>query len=172
VDKLLFIYDNLMTVDEQVLAEIPLEFLSLGQMQGRLRWFNDTKKRRLFAVPNNGYSTKVIYGGIFLLKEYEHFMHKLHSYYHNSFPYTNRTIREDMYVLTPVSVRPLKISSLSGLAKGEYEVGEAIMCETFIGNTMNPQIKNSMKKRYYEHKNIYAPSYLQMVKENYNTKEE
>lgn len=172
MDKLLFIYDNLMTKDEQELTELPLEFISLGQMKGKLRWVNDTKKRRLFAIPNKGISTKVIFGAIFLLKEYEHNMHKLHGYYHNSIPLTSHTLSEDLYQPSKTKIRLIRTASIKFLADGDYEVGPEVECDVFIGNVNNKRIQNSLKKRYYEHRNIHAPSYLQMIKENFTTKEE
>lgn len=172
MDKLIFIYDNLMTKGEQALTEIPLEFISCGQIPARMRWVNDTKKRRLFIVPNKSYATRVVYGGIFLLKEYEHHAHKLHSYYHNSMPFAEKTLVEDLYELTVLPVRPIRTTSLLGLSKGKYEVGEPVECNVFIANQKNKRIQNSLKKRYYEHRNIHVPSFLQMIKENFTTKKE
>jgi len=166
LDKLLFIYDDLMTGEEQAMTKIPLVFLSFGQMQGRMRFINDTKKRRYFVTPNYGRSTKVVFGGIFLLKDYEFYEHKLHSYYNNSLPYAGKTMKEDLYDFAVVKARQISMTSLKNLADGRYEVGNVIECFTFVGNQENSRIQHSMSKRYYKCRNICKIPFVKMVEEN------
>lgn len=169
MDKLLFIYDDLMTLRVQTLTSIPIQLITPAQLSAKMYWVTDTKKKRPFLIPESGVSTKIVYGGVFLLKEYEHFQHKLHSYYNNSIPFTTRTIKEDLFDLQVVKPRPIRFSGLKELQRCKYEIGEEVDCECFVGNGANHLIWHCMQRRkYYKLKNINATAFIEMVKENMN----
>lgn len=170
MDKLLFIYDKLMTADEQSLINVPLRLVSFAQMQARMYQVNDTKKKRLLAFPKPGVSTKVVYGGLFLLRDFEFHQHKLHSYYYSCTPFTGIEAVEDMFVMKDVTVRPIRFQNLASLAASNYEVGECVSCAAFVGNARNKKIQNSLKKKYWTAKNIDKGSFIKMVKESQGEK--
>lgn len=166
MDKILFIYDKLMTAKEHDIVSLDLDFIAYGQIRGKLYFLNDDKKKRMFAVPSKGNSTKLVYGGIFLLKNYEEQKYKLHSYYNNSEAFTDTTFIEDLFEICEIDVTPIKFDCLSSIENGRYEKGKIIKCETFVGNTYNSKIKNSIKRgRYYRVQNVDAKSFIQMIKD-------
>lgn len=166
MDKLIFIYDKLMTAKEQAITSLDLKFVTYGQIKGKLYFLNDDKKRRHFALPHKRNSTKLVYGGIFILKNYEEQQFKLHAYYNNSEVFTGSTYIEDLFTLETIMVTPIKFNSLSDIETGKYEKREGIECECFIGNLPNKKIQNSVRRgRYYRVNNVDAKSFIQMIKD-------
>ena len=173
MDKLLFIYDKLMTAKEQNVANLKLQFISFAQIKAKGYWLNDDKQRRIFVQlsPEGSRSTNLFYGGLFLLKGYEENKHKLHSYYNNSFPYLNMTVQEDLYELANATAYPIKFNSLRDVEKCNYEHGTAIECFCFVGNARNKKIQYCMKRRgYYRQNNVDSKSFIQLIKDKKNTK--
>lgn len=166
MDKLIFIYDKLMTAKEQAIASLDLKFVTYGQIRGKLYFLNDDKRRRVFAVPHKGNSTKLVYGGLFILKNYEEQQYKLHAYYNNSEVFTGFTYKEDLFGLESVTVTPIRFNSLSDIESGRYEKKDAVECECFMGNLPNKKIQNSIQRgRYYRVNNVDAKNFIQMVKD-------
>lgn len=172
--RLLFLYDKLMTKQEQKKLGIDLEFLAFGIMHGKLRKIvvrrdpiQKIKKDKIFAIPNNG--SNIIFGGIFYLENYDRDSYKLHSYYHNSIPIVGETIREDLYDFIEVAVSPIKFRSFDDLKICNYDdLGNEIMCDTFIGNQFNKRVRFNSKEKRYIMPSMDKTSYIQMIKERQN----
>lgn len=172
-DKFLFLYDKLMTASEQEKIQLPAKFIACGQMNGKMRWVitrrisnkNAYKNtRRIFVIPKD--TVKVVYGGIFLIREWELQRQKVHAYYHNSIPNCGYTLREDLYDFADVSVRPIKFSSLKDLKTGRYKIGDELICGVFIGNLSNGRMNyNSNNEPYYSEKRIDKENFIKMITE-------
>ena len=175
MDKLIFLYDALMTEEQRKKILLNAEFLTCGQMQGKMRWmvsYRSTyqEQRRIFAIPKN--TSKVIYGGIFLVKDWELHRQKVHAYYHNSIPNCGHTLQEDLFDYQEIPVRPIKIKNLKDLTTGRYKVGNDVPCGVFVGNSGNGRVYyNSKNEPYYDEKRIDKNNFIQMIKENSKTKE-
>lgn len=154
-----------MTKEEQKLIRIKLDFVSFGQIKGKMYWFNDGKKKRLFALPGKGVSTKLIYGGLFKIDEYELQKHRLHAYYYNSLPFTEHNFIEDMYVFKKTIMLPIRFNSLTSLKQNNYIKGEPIECEVFFGNPNNRQIQYNASKHYYKLGGVDTKNFITMIKE-------
>lgn len=179
MDKLIFLYDELMIKELQEFLNIPTTFITYGQMNGWLYWVKTLKhlmgrkhdiKKRLFAIPKN--TTRVIYGGIFLIKNWEFQCKKVHAFYHNSIPNNGATLKEDLYDIVEIGIRPIKFKRLTDLENSRYEVGNEIMCSTFIGNIGNPLILRNSHRKYYIVGKLDKNSFIQMVKDNNERKGE
>lgn len=172
-DKFLFLYDKLMTAAERKKIKLNAEFIACGQMHGKMRWVvtrrisnkNAYKNtRRIFAIPKD--TTKVIYGGIFLVKEWEFERQKVHAYYHNSIPNCGHTLREDLYDFAEVGVRPIKFQQLKDLKTGRYKIGEELICGAFVGNLANGRMNyNNINEPYYSEKRIDKENFITMITE-------
>lgn len=168
---LIFIYDKLMIRQEQELTGINLQFVSFGQLQGKPYWITDTKKKRIFCIPSKGRSTKLIYGGLFIVKNYEYDRLKLHSYYNNSIQYTTRTLPSDLYDLAKVTITPIKFDSLINIENNIYSKGRKTECSCFVGNPINERIKfNIARGKYYGIRSVDSNNFITMIKENANVK--
>lgn len=164
MDELFFIYDKLLTKQERDKIHLDLQFISLAQMQGKMYWYTDSKKKWIFAVPQD--TSKVIYGGLFLMKDYDLHKHRIHAYYNNSIGSSGKTFIENTYDLSNVQVRPIKISSLSDLLTGRYKVGDGVDCKCFVGNLQNNRMNfNSKRQRYYGTQRIDKESFITLIEE-------
>jgi hypothetical protein len=155
-----------MTKQEQEKIELNLQFIACGQMRGNMYWVRDPRKQYIFAV-NRERTSKVVYGGIFLMKDYDLHKHKIHAYYNNSMVYSGETLDVNLYDFTDVLVRPIKISSISDVITNRYSIGKEIECGCFVGNKSNRRMNyNSTKgKRYYKVKRIDKENFIQMIKD-------
>ena len=163
--KLFFLYDKLITNQEQTNSRLPFEFVSFAQLNSKMYWLSDGKRRRVFTVPPKRMTTNLIYGGLFVLKDYEHNRHKLHSYYNNSMPYTGGTMIEDLYDLVNVRVTPIKFSSLKNIVDNVYVKGEAVECSSFFGNLVNKDVCYCASKPYHRQKGVDMNNFIRLIKD-------
>ena len=157
-----------MTKHEQECANLDLEFIAFGQISAKMYWMTDTKRKRIFATNPPIKTTSLIYGGIFLLKDYEHNRYKLHTYYNNSIPYTDCILIEDLYEMRNVNVVPISFGSLKDLESGKYKKGNSIECFSFFGNPVNKQIQYNTARRYYKLKGVDGDSFIKLIREKVN----
>lgn len=167
MSKLLFLYDKLMTKAEQKKLGVEIQFICYGVVSAKLYFFNDDKKKRLFIDPVKGGSTELVYGGIFEVKEYSIYEHKLHSYYNSSVPFTGFSFQEDMFIPETIRVKPIIFSSLKEIEKCTYQRLQDIECFVFVGNLQNKKIRWSVKRgKYYRVHSVDANSFVKMIGEN------
>ena len=167
MQQLIFIYDGLMTRHEQIKAEIGLTFVSFAQVYGKLYRINDGKRMRIFCVPSKGVSTRLVYGGLFLVDDYEIDKLKLFAYYNNSYQYTHQTLSSDLFDFVTIPVTPIKFDSLSSIEQNTYTKGIPIDCSCFIGNPLHKRIQFNITKSYYKVP-IDRDNFITMIKENVN----
>lgn len=148
-DRIIFLYDELMTKEYQEIIRLPLTFLSLGLFRGKLYFFNDSKRIRKFIIPKDN-STSVVFGGLFLLKDYEDYKLHLHSFYNSSSALLDKPHKEDNFIFSPLNITPIKAPSYGDLLRSNIEYLPEMPCEGFIGNVQNEKIQRSIKKRYYK----------------------
>lgn len=147
--KLIFLYDDLMVKEQQEIMRLPLKFVSLGLLNGRLYFCNDGKKKRKFAIPNHKKASSVVFGGLFLLEDYEDYKLHIHSFYSSSTAMLGNPHKEDLYIFSPSVVTPIKATSYESLLRSDIEYLDRLTCEAFIGNPYNEKIQHCMSKRYY-----------------------
>lgn len=157
-----------MTKDEQTIANLNLQFISYAKAHGKLYWLNDTKQKRIIAVPSKKATTSLFYGALFLCEDYENNKHKLHSYYNNSIPYTNATMKEDLYDFSKIIAIPILFSNLKDIEKNNYKMGEPVECACFVANSCNENTRYAISKPYHRMKSVDAKSFIKLVKEKSN----
>lgn len=148
-DKIIFLYDELMTNEYQEIMRLPLTFLSLGLIHGKLYFFNDSKKIRKFVIPKDN-SSAIVFGGLFVLKDYEDYKLHLHSFYNSTSALLDKPHKEDSFIFSPLNIYPIKAPSYNDLLRSNIEYLPEILCEGFIGNIENEKIKRSITHRYYK----------------------
>ena len=164
-DRLIFLYDDLMTHEQQEIMRLPLTFLSLGLLNARLYFCNDGKRKRKFAIPNQKSSSAVIFGGIFVLDDYDDYKLHIHSFYNSSSAMLGCPHQEDLYIFSPCLVTPIKAKSYDSLLKSDIEYLNKLPCEAFIGNTSNEKIQHCMSKKYYRMGFMDTNSFKTLLKE-------
>lgn len=172
--KLIFLYDKLMTEEEQEKLLLPIQFISFGVMKGTLyevviRRIQFGRKAirtlRTFASEKES-STKHLFGGIFLVRDWQMQKQKIFGYYYNNSAYNKKTLPEDLFDFKEVKVNPIKFKSLKDLEKSKYEVGKEIECGVFVGNKNNKRISTNTKTSYYYKKGqVDKENFIKLIKE-------
>ena len=166
--KLIFLYDHLMVKSEQEMVRLDMQFLAPGICKGNMLHYSDRVKQYMALNPKGN---KMVYGGIFLIKEYEIHRDKLTAYYNSQTGLYGLTTAQSFYDFRVLKVRPIKFNRMSDLEKCTYEVGDYIDCITPVVNTGNPLIRKYVKgqerlRRYHLYKRIDKENFIQMIKEN------
>lgn len=163
-DKLIFLYDELMTKEYQEILRLPLKLVSLGLINAKLYFYNDTKQRRKFIIPNEKQSSSIVFGGLFLLENYNEYKFHIHSFYNNEAILETSYI-EDFYKLSPVQVTPIKAKTYEDLLRSNIEYLDRLECEAFIGNLNNKKIIHSITHRHYKMGAMDTQNFKQLLKE-------
>ena len=166
MDRFIFVYDALLTKAEQEKIGVPMEFVSLAQINAkryRMRMRKKGTYKHFILLPNN-MLLNVVYGAIFLIRNYHHHRHKLCAYYHNSKPYTGNTLDSDYFDEVKASVTPIKINSIWQLEKGDYVRGDKVEATVFVGNKNCDYV---MTHTHYHNrqKNVDRNNFIKMIKE-------
>ena len=162
--KIIFLYDKLMLEKEQKIVGIEMKFLSFAQTKAKLYWFDDDKRKRVFAIKQNSSKTSQLYGALYEV-DYDLYRHKLHSYYYNMLPFTNRECEYDYYTLTTAETIPLRFKSLTQLQNNKAMKGDPVNALLFVGNKCNRIIEHNSARRYYKLHGIDTDSFLKHTKE-------
>ena len=109
-DRIIFLYDELMTKEYQEIIRLPLTFVSLGLVHGKLYFFNDSKKYRKFIIPKDN-SSAIVFGGLFVLKDYEDYKLRLHSFYNSSSALLDKPHKEDNFIFSHINIYQIKTTS-------------------------------------------------------------
>ena len=169
--KLVFLYDKLMTKKEQELVRLPIKFLSYGYIRAKMYWVNDGKRRRYFCVapepkPHVAHRNTHVYGGLFVINDFEEYQQAFYSYYNSSIPYTGNIMQEDLYVPSTFDATPIRFRTMEEFELCKYERLGSASALVFLGNKENEKIKHSLARKYYRHTTgIDVPNFLQMIKE-------
>ena len=163
-DKIIFLYDELMTKEYQEIMRLPVKFLSLGLVNAKLYFYNDTKQRRKFIIPNEKQSSSVVFGSLFLFKDYDDYKLHLHSFYNNE-AILETSYTEDHYILSKIQVTPIKAKTYEDLLRSNIEYLDKLECETFIGNLKNDKIIHSITHRHYKMGAMDTKNFKQLLKE-------
>lgn len=146
----MFLCDALITKCEQDRLNLNLEFVSYALTHGTMfRVYDGIKQRYMYVPPSIGSrKTSLVYGGIFIINDYELNKVALHSYYNNSMPFMGKTIQEDLYDLKKITCTPIKINTLLDIQNRTYKQGDSVECYSFIGNMQNKKVSSNIKKHY------------------------
>lgn len=171
--RILFLYDELMTRSTQQNLRLPIHFLSYGYVRGRMYWCNDEKKRRYFIIPPSTQKhiknvNDYVYGGIFVINDYEEYERSLYSFYNSSIAYLGKSIQEDLYIPEKIQITPIKFKTLQELEECRYTSLEPFEGLTMMANQENKKIQNSISHgRYYRRVSGFdVPNFLTMLMEN------
>lgn len=172
MQKIIFIYDDLLTKKARELIRIKAKFICYAHTKGCLNWFNDSRHKRLFL---SEHSRSVVYGALFVINNFDENSLQLFSYYGSSIPYTDKIMQEDFFYLKNITATPISFKSLEDIQHYNYNKFSEISCCAFFGNKKNKLIKKSLNnRRYYglHGQPVDAMNFIQLVKENSERKGE
>ena len=114
-------------------------------------FLNDDKKKRYFVIPpvskphSRQYNIHV-YGGIYLMSDFEEYSNALYSFYNCSFKYVNKITEQDLYIPSLYSIKPIKFNTLDDIDNCTYSKLDNIEGLVMLGNQNNQLVKNQLIK--------------------------
>lgn len=129
-----------------------MEFINFGIFRGKM--YKYFRNEDTFIIPegyNLGWGNSVVYGGIFLCKDFDFYSEVLDGYYLCSLYKLRRNHIKDLQHRIEVDVTPIFFNNLDELARLKYREGEEIQVTTYVGNVNHPKIKH----RIIQQKNIF-----------------
>lgn len=145
MDKLIFLTNELQNPHIIKQMRIPLEFVRFGISEGRM--YKHYNNKSTFILPVNAlkkWGNSVVYGGIFICKDFDYYCNILDAYHICSLSTLFRNHSCDLHHRVEVPVRPIHFSTLSELAHLKYKEGEPITLTTYLGNLKHPKIKQRL----------------------------
>ena len=127
---ILFLYDKLMTKEEQAKLKINFKFISFAQLNCKMYYFYNGKIKVPFAYIDSKNTTNQIYGGLFYINN-EEFYNKnfsLFSYYYNSSVFTGKNDVNNLFIMEKVTVSQIKFKSLTELQNQRHKISEPLEC--------------------------------------------
>lgn len=168
--QIVFLYDSLMTHSDQRILRLPIRFLSFGRLQASLYWLYDKGRRYYVLPPNNKFKSRIhrsfVYGGIFVINDFEEYNRAFYSYYNCSIPYTDEVMQEDLFIPRSFIVEPIAFNSLEQIKNCSCHRLDKIKALVMFGNEDNKRIEHNMKDKHHKHTlGIDMPNFLTMIKE-------
>lgn len=161
-----------MTKETQKVLRLPIYFLSFGRIKATLYWLFDGKKRRYYAIPPYNNISKYtkesnfIYGGIYVINDFNEYKRSLYSFYNSSIPYLGESIQEDLYIPKNYTIQPIKFKSLKQIEKQTYDTLDNIEGVVLFGNDENKDIiKNTKNQHKKQAMGIDVANFITMIKE-------
>lgn len=147
MDKLIFLSNELQNPHQQRELRIPLEFITFGITEGRM--YKHFRNQSNFIIPIDTlkrWGNEVIYGGLFLSKDFDFYAEILDAYNMCSLSKLLRNHDLDIHHRIEVDVKPIYFKTLDDLARLKYKEGEPIKAQTYMGNLKHNKITQRLNK--------------------------
>ena len=143
---LIFIYDKLLTKDEQNLLGLDMEFICYAKARANLYYRFESKQKQTFIIPNRTKKTGMVFGAVFYINEEGEPDFKLSAYYNNSEYFTGIKTQNDTYIREWIKIKQIRITALNDINKQSYIEGNETDVIVYAGNLNNKLIQKSVKK--------------------------
>lgn len=146
--SLIFLSNELQDPRWQRDFRLPLEFISFGFIRGKL--FRHMRHNSTFVHVGDTKSVwgnDVVYGGIFLLRDFDFYIRTLDAYHLCSRSTLMRNHGNDLHHRVALAATPIVFHSMEDFCSLKYEERESIDVITYIGNPTNPKIIQRLRKR-------------------------
>lgn len=152
MNNIVFLSNELVNPQVQRVMKLPIDFISFGIIKGRM--YSQHKHNGSFVLPvdvKKKWGNEVVYGGIFLCKEFEFYARILDAYHACSLTALLCNHILDINHRVMIDVQPIYFSSLEELGRLKYREGEKVKMHGYMGNPNHPRII----KRINDKKNSY-----------------
>lgn len=150
MDKLLFLTNELINPNLYKQMHIPLSLISYGITKGKMYTHHGDRHKTFITLPvNKVWGNDVIYGALFLCKDFDFYSRILDAYHVCSMTTMYRNHKLDLHHRGVVNVSPIHFDTLDDLARLRYREGNIINAETYLGNTQHPKISQRFKNPSY-----------------------
>lgn len=147
MDKLIFLSNELQNPHQQREMHLPLEFITFGITEGRM--YKHFRNQSNFIVPNDTlrhWGNEVIYGGLFLCKDFDFYAALFDAYHVCSLSRLSRNHNLDIHHRIEVDVKPIYFKTLDDLSRLKYKEGESVKAQTYMGNIKHNKISQRLNK--------------------------
>lgn len=140
MDNLLFLTNEIMNPVRQCELCIPLTFINFGIIKGKM--YTHYRSNSTFVITNveKSYGNEVVYGGLFLCKDFDYYSRILDAYHVCSMSTLFYNHIKDIHHREKVQVTTIKFNSLTDLAILKYQEITQVEAETYVGNLNHPNI--------------------------------
>jgi len=141
MDEMLFLTNEIMNPIRQRELRIPLTFICFGIIKGKMyTHYRNSKSTFVITNVEKPYGNEVVYGGLFLCKDFDYYSRILDAYHVCSMSTLFYNHIKDIHHRENVEVTTIKFNSLIDLAKLKYEEITQVEAETYVGNLNHPNI--------------------------------
>lgn len=122
---------------------IPLKFITFAYVKGKM--YRGYRNQGTFiAHGKREYGNDVVYGGIFLLEDFDFYIRILDAYGACSLSTLGRNHKLDLLHRHTVSATPISFSSIEDFSRLKYEEREEINVQTYLGNPTHLKINKRL----------------------------
>lgn len=147
MNQLIFLSNELINPEIQKEMHLPLEFITFGITEGRM--YKHFRNQSNFIIPVDAlkrWGNEVIYGGLFLCKDFDFYARILDAYHVCSLDRLRKNHDMDVHHRIEVDVRPIYFNTLDELARLKYREGSSIKAQTYMGNLKHNKITQRLKQ--------------------------
>lgn len=146
MNKLLFLHNELCSPHVQNKLRIPLQFVSYAYVKGKM--YKHFRNQSCFAIPlgvNKSWGNTCVYGGLFLLRDWDFYIHILDAYHTCSLSTLLTNHRRDIHHRSKVLATPISFKDLNSLGRLMYHEITELECSMYFGNTNHAKIRQRLE---------------------------
>lgn len=137
-------------------------------MEGKM--YKHFRNQSNFVIPMDSkrrWGNNAIYGGIFVLQDFDFYIRILDAYFACSQSSLIRNHKNDIHHRVTTQATPIYFNTLEQLATLQYREGEPIKVQTYMGNVHHPNISQRLNKTvsYRLIDGIDAENFTQLFRE-------
>lgn len=144
-NKLIFLYNELLSPQVHNVLRIPLQFISFAYVKGKM--YTHGQKVSCFTIPlgvNKHWGNTCVYGGLFLLRDWEFYTNILDAYHTCSLSTLFTNHRRDIHHRKEVMVTPISFDGLQNMGRLMYHELKEVECSMYFGNTSHAKIRQRL----------------------------
>ena len=134
-------------------------------------WMKDRQSRRYFVLPPQNKFRKrksyaYVYGGIFVINDFQDFERTLYSFCNCSIAYTGVVLQEDLFEPLFYPIEPIVFKSIYEIETGTYTVLNEVKGIVMFANQNAKRVEHAMSHVRHQHPiGIDVASFLTMIKD-------
>lgn len=143
MDKLIFLHNELMSLEVQKEMKLPLRFITFAIAEGKMyKHYHNPSNFIVDLNETKRWGNEVIYGALFLCKDFEFYSTILDAYHVCSMSTMSVNHTNDLHHRKEVEVRPISFASLEDLSRLKYTERTPVTAQIYKGNTKHPKISS------------------------------
>lgn len=146
IEKLLFLSNEFCNPHWYRDMRLPLEFITFAFIKGKM--YKHFRNDGTFVLQNQGrWGNDVVYGGLFLLKDFDFYIRILDAYHTCSLSTLQRNHTLDLHHRIITQATPISFQSIDELERLKYRERNCIDVQTYLGNSNHPKITQRLRNK-------------------------